>query len=141
MCAQSTASCRTLRKRASNLGGLISDIENGQLSPSQATAQIASIINQRQDLQNQVIAVPTPTAFQPAAEKLRGSIAAALEDDYAIQGWIAGWYDDDAYAYDRAYARHEQATATASAAKSDFLATYNQLRATELHLPSLDVDF
>jgi hypothetical protein len=68
-------------------------------------------------------------------------IAAALEDDYAIQGWITGWYDDDVYAYDRAYARHEQATTTASAAKSDFLATYNQLRATYLHLPPLDVDF
>jgi hypothetical protein len=125
----------------SNLGSLITDIQDGQLSPSQATAQIASIINQRQDLQNQVVGVPTPTQFRPAADKLRGSIAAALQDDYAIQGWITAWYDDDVYAFDRAYAQHEQATTAASAAKSDFLATYNQLRATHLNLPTLNVDY
>jgi hypothetical protein len=125
----------------SNLGSLIGDIQNGQLSPSQATAQIASIINQRQDLENQIAAVPAPAQFGDASEQLRGSIAAALQDDYAIQGWITAWYDDDVYAYDRAYTQHEQATTAATTAKSNFLTAYNQLRATHLHLAPLEVDY
>jgi hypothetical protein len=124
-----------------NLGSLITDIENDQLSPTQASAQIASIINQRQDLQNQVAAVAAPARFRLAAEKLRDSIAAALDDDYAIQGWINGWYDADLYAYERSYSQHEQATARATAAKSDFLALYNQLRAERLQLQPLDVNY
>jgi len=79
----------------SNLGALIGDIQNGQLSASGAASEISSIINQRQDLQNQVSAVATPTTFRVAAAKLRDSIAASLQDDYAIQGWINAWYDNE----------------------------------------------
>jgi hypothetical protein len=125
----------------SNLGTLIGDIESGQLSASQASAQIASIINQRQDLQNQAAVVSTPPSFTVAADKLRESIAAALEDDYAIQAWINAWYDDDPYAYERAYAEHEQATAQATTSKADFLSTYNDLRSKHLKLAPIDVNY
>jgi len=47
-------------------------------------------------------------------------------------------HDDD---HDRAYAKHEQATTTATTAKSAFLADYNRLRAKYLHLPPLDVSY
>src|SRR5262249_36997023 len=124
-----------------NLGSLITDVDNNLLSPTQASAQIASIINQRQDLQNQVAAVAAPPGYRVAAEKLRDSIAAALDDDYAIQGLINSWYDGDVYAYDHAYSRHDEATARATAAKSDFLALYNRLRAQRLHLQPIDVNY
>jgi hypothetical protein len=132
---------RSSAETKTNLGLLIDDIRNGQLSPSQATSQIASIINQRQDLQNQVSAVPAPPAFRAAADRLRASIKAALDDDYAIQGWITAWFDNDAYAFDRAFSRHEEATARASTAKAGFLALYNRLRARYLKLPPLDVSY
>jgi hypothetical protein len=124
-----------------NLASLIADIRNGQVSASQATSEIASIINQRQDLQNQVSAVPTPSQFRNAAVKLRDSIEASLDDDYAIQGWITAWFDGDSYAFERAFARHEAATARASAAKAEFLALYNRLRSRFLKLPSLSVSY
>jgi hypothetical protein len=125
----------------SNLGTLIGDIESGQLSAAQASAQIASIINQRQDLQNQAAVVATPPSFTVAADKLRQSIAAAIEDDYAIQAWINAWYDLDPYAYDRAYAEHEQATTKATNSKADFLTTYNDLRNKHLKLAPIDVNY
>jgi hypothetical protein len=124
-----------------NLASLIAGIRNGQVSPSQATSEIASTINQRQDLQNQVSAVPTPAPFRNAAVKLRDSIKVSLDDDYAIQGWINAWFDGDSYAFERAFARHETATARASAAKADFLALYNRLRGRFLKLPPLRVSY
>ena len=132
---QNSAETRT------NLGALIGDIQGNQITATEATSQISSIINQRQDLQNQVAAVPAPAPFRAVAEKLRSSIAAALADDYAIQGWISAWYDNDPYSFNRAYAKHEQATTTATTAKSAFLADYNRLRAKYLHLPPLDVSY
>jgi hypothetical protein len=124
-----------------NLGTLIDDIRSEAIDGSQATAQIASIINQRQDLQNQVSAVPAPTSFRAAADQLRDSLKSALDDDYAIQSWVNAWYMDDVYAFERAYARHETATAQASAAKASFLDTYNRLRARYLHLAPIDVAY
>jgi hypothetical protein len=132
---------RNSAETKANLGSLIDDIRNGQMSPSQATSEIASIVNQRQDLQNQASAVATPPVFRVAAERLRASVKAALDDDYAIQGWITAWFDNDAYAFDRAFSRHEDATARASAAKASFLSVYNRLRASYLKLPPLNVSY
>lgn len=132
---QNSAETRT------NLGGLIGDIQNNQITATEAISQISSIINQRQDLQNQVAAVASPAPFRTVAEKLRSSIAAALADDYAIQGWISAWYDNNPYSFNRAYAKHEQATTAATTAKRGFLADYNRLRARYLHLPPLDVSY
>jgi hypothetical protein len=125
----------------SNLGTMISDIQQSQLSAAQATSQIASIINQRQDLQNQASAVAAPAAFRAASAKLRSSITAALADDYAIQSWINAWYDNDSYAFNNAYTRHLDATAKATEAKASFLATYNRLRSRYLHLKPINLNY
>jgi hypothetical protein len=132
---------RNSAETRSNLGALITDIQNGQIDAAQAAATISSIINQRQDLQNQVSAVAAPSAFRAAADRLRQSLATALEDDYAIQSWINAWYANDVYAYNRAFGRHEDATAKATRAKADFLDLYNRLRNRYLHLPRLDVAY
>jgi hypothetical protein len=125
----------------SNLGTLISQVQSGQLGGSEASATIASIINQRQDLQNQVSAVPAPPPFRAVADRLRQSITAALQDDYAIQSWINAWYANDSYAFNQAYSQHTTATAQATQAKASFLDLYNRLRARYLHLPPIDITY
>jgi hypothetical protein len=132
---------RNSAETRSNLGTLITDIQNGQVDAAQAASTISSIINQRQDLQNQVAAVPAPPVFRSAAERLRASLAAALEDDYAIQSWINAWYANDVYGYNRAFDRHEDATAKATRAKAEFLDLYNRLRSRYLRLTRLDVAY
>jgi hypothetical protein len=125
----------------SNLGTLIGQVQSGQLDAAQATSTIAGVINQRQDLQNQASALPAPAAFRTTADLLRQSIAASLQDDYAIQSWINAWYSNDQTGFDRAYSQHLQATAQASRAKATFLAAYNPLRSRYLHLTPLDVAY
>jgi hypothetical protein len=125
----------------SNLGNLISDAQSGQVDSVQASAEIQSVVSQRQDLQNQVSAVSTPTAFAAASSGLRDSISASLQDDLAIQRWINAWEAGDVLGEESAYQQHLSATSTASSAKASFLATYNRLRARYLHLPPLNVAY
>jgi hypothetical protein len=128
------------RTRAS-LATLIASVRGDRVSASQATAQIASIISQRQGLQTQVASVPTPTEFRNAAVRLRNSIRASLDDDYAIQEWISARFAGNSSAVKRAFARHDAATARASAAKADFLVLYNRLRSRFLKLPPIRVSY
>lgn len=125
----------------SNLGTLIGDVQSNQVDYAQASSEISSIINQRQDLENQVSGVQAPAAFAQAAASLRQSISAALQDDYAIQSWINAWYSNDQVGFDNAYSQHEEATATATSDKAAFLAAYNRLRSRYLQLPPLDVAY
>lgn len=117
-----------------DLGALIGDVQQGTISSSEARARIAAIINQRQGLQNEVASVDAPASFRRSSELLRASITAALDDDFAIQGWINAWFDGDSYSFDRFYGEHEQATARATAAKRAFVEEYNRVRARVLKL-------
>jgi hypothetical protein len=132
---------RTSAQTRRDLATLITATRNGRVSAARATSEIASIISQRQGLQNQVSTVPAPPGFRGAAARLRGSIDASLNDDYAIQGWISAWFAGDSAAFERAFARHEAATARASAAKGRFLALYNRLRSRLLNLTPLNVSY
>ena len=117
-----------------DLGALIGDVQQGTISSSEARARIGAIINQRQGLQNEVATVDAPAPFRRSSELLRASITAALDDDFAIQGWINAWFDGDSYSFDRFYGEHEQATARATAAKRAFVEEYNGVRARVLKL-------
>jgi hypothetical protein len=117
-----------------DLGALIGDVQQGTISSSESRARIAAIINQRQGLQNAVASVDAPVPFRRSSELLRASITAALDDDFAIQGWINAWFDGDSYSFDRFYGEHEQATARATAAKRAFVEEYNRVRARVLKL-------
>jgi hypothetical protein len=125
----------------SDLRSLIGDVRRNRLSASQAASQIASVINQRRELSNQVSAAATPPQFRSASIKLVNSINAALDDDYAIQAWINARYGGDSYAVRRAFSRHQAATARASAAKADFLGLYNLLRGRFLGLRPISVSY
>jgi zinc-ribbon domain len=117
-----------------DLGALITDVQDNTIAASEARARIAAIINQRQGLQNAVASIDVPPAFRRSSELLRASITAALDDDFAIQGWINAWYDYDARSYERFYSEHEQATARASAAKRAFVDEYDRVRKRRLKL-------
>jgi Asp-tRNA(Asn)/Glu-tRNA(Gln) amidotransferase B subunit len=118
----------------SDLGSLIIDVQQGTISSSEARARIAAIVNQRQGLHSAVASIDSPAAFRRSSELLRASITSALEDDFAIQGWVNAWFDNDQYSFDRFYAEHGQATARATAAKRAFVGEYNSIRARVLKL-------
>jgi hypothetical protein len=124
-----------------SLGRLVSEVQSYSIDPGTARDRISSIIAQRQDLHNQIASLAAPPPFRQAAELLRRSISASLEDDYAIQGWINAWYAGDAYTSDRYFREHESATSKASAAKATFLREYNRLRRRYLHLPPINIAY
>jgi tRNA A-37 threonylcarbamoyl transferase component Bud32 len=121
-----------------DLGALVRAASNRSIPYDDARGRIAAIINQRQNLQNSVASVETPPAFRQAAELLRKSIRAALDDDFAIQAWINALYRDDPSA-SRRLSEHLAASKRASAAKQRFVDTYDRLRASLLDLPPLKV--
>jgi hypothetical protein len=122
-----------------NLGGLVAGVQDGRLSLLQARSQIAAILGQRHDLQNAVAAVEAPPPFLRAAELLRFSLAAAIEDDIAIQGWIDAWFENDGVRFERFWDDHLRATAKASAAKAAFVDEYDRVRERTLDLSPLAV--
>jgi hypothetical protein len=126
---QIDALLRNSAETRSDLGSLIAGIQNGTIPVYEARTQIDAILNQRQNLQNAVAAVAAPPALQHAATLLRDSIAAAIDDDQAIQGWSNAWYVDDVAAFNRHWTEHLDATAAATAAKQAFAAEYRRARA------------
>ena len=122
-----------------NLGALISNAQSGQITPVEAQAQVAAIVNQRQDLQNAIATASPPQGFQHAADLLRESIHQALNDDLAIQGWIGAWYSNDSATFNSFYAQHQQANTAATQAKQAFVAAYNTAREQVLHLGPLAI--
>jgi hypothetical protein len=73
-----------------------------------------------------------------AAELLRQSISASLDDDRAIQGLINAYLDgSDPSPFQ---SQHEEANARATDAKHTFLAAYNRLRTHYLRLSPLPSD-
>jgi zinc-ribbon domain len=117
-----------------DLGELITDVQNGTIASSEARARIQAIISQRQDLQNAVAAIDTPSPFRRSSELLRRSIRASLDDDFAIEGWINAWYDGDTHSFERFYREHLAATASASSAKREFVREYDRARRLILRL-------
>ena len=122
----------------SDLGALISEAENGTIGYDEARDRIAGVIVQRTSLQTEVAALSPPAPFVRAAELLRQSIAASLDDDRAIQGLINSYYED--YDPSSFSAQHVEANNRATAAKQSFLAAYNRLRTRYLKLSPLPLD-
>jgi len=121
-----------------DLGELVNEVQGRSISFAAARRRIDRIITQRQSLQDAVAAFSTPKAFQGAAELLRASIGAALDDDFAIQAWINALYQNDPSAPDR-LAEHAAASQRASTAKRKFVESYDRLRKRLLGLPPLEV--
>lgn len=121
-----------------DLGSLISEAQNGTIGFSEARDRIAGVIGQRTSLQTEVAALSPPAPFVRAAELLRQSISASLDDDRAIQGLINAYlegYDPSSF-----LKQHSDANSRATNAKHLFLATYNRLRARYLKLSPLPYD-
>jgi hypothetical protein len=116
-----------------NLGDLINGVTNGTITSGEAKSQIAGILNQRQSLQNSVAAIDAPAGFRTASRLLRQSLAAAITDDYDIQGWIDAWNQNDQFTFDQFWQKHLAATAAATSAKQAFVAEYNAARRRVLH--------
>jgi hypothetical protein len=121
-----------------DLGALISEAESGTIGYSEARDRIAGVITQRTSLQTEVAALSPPTPFVGAAELLRRSITASLDDDRAIQGLINAYFEG--YDPSSFLDRHAEANSRATDAKSRFLVSYNRLRARYLKLPGLPLD-
>ena len=102
-------------------------------------SQIASIINQRQDLQNAVAAVEAPQSFASSARLLRQSLTAAIADDLAIQGWLDAWLAYDSYTFSQFWQKHLDATAQATRDKQAFIEAYNRARQQVLKLGPLAI--
>jgi hypothetical protein len=122
---------RLLRNSAESrgdLGTLINGIMNGSIPAYQARDQIAAILAQRQNLENAVAQVMPPARFQQAHDLLRTSIAASIDDDQAISGWISAWYVDDVVTFNRYWSEHLAATERATSAKQAFVTAYTTAR-------------
>jgi hypothetical protein len=122
-----------------NLGKLVTGVQAGTITLGEARSQIAAILNQRQSLQNAVAAVDTPPQFARVAELLLSSIAASIDDDIAIQGWIDAWYEGDSYTFNRFWNEHLEATNRATQAKRAFVEAYNEARRKLLGMGPLAV--
>ncbi len=122
-----------------NLGDLINGVTNGTVTSGEAKSQIAGILNQRQSLQNSVAAIDPPSGFREPGRLLRQSLAAAITDDYAIQGWIDAWDQNDRYTFDQFWNKHLAATRAATDAKQTFVTSYNLARRQKLHTGPLGI--
>jgi outer membrane murein-binding lipoprotein Lpp len=122
-----------------NLGDLINGVTNGTIDSGEAKSQISGILNQRQSLQNSVAAIDPPVGFREASRLLRQSLAAAITDDYAIQGWVDAWDQNDQYTFDQFWNKHLTATSTATRAKQAFVAAYDSARRQVLHIAPLSI--
>jgi hypothetical protein len=120
-----------------DLGALISDVNDGSTRRTDARDEIARIIAQRRELRTVVARLASPAAFVSAAELLRRSISASLEDDVAIRKWINARFDGgDA---SERWSEHLAATKRASSLKEQFLIAYN-VQAGSLGLDQLPLD-
>jgi hypothetical protein len=131
---------RMLRNSAdtrSDLGTLIGGVQNNSLAYTDAKARIAAVISQRQGLRDDVARLDTPAAFAGAAELLRRSLTAAIDDDVAVQRWIVAHYEGDPAAEGPAWQEQIAASDRATAAKRAFLEAYGRLAARGGNLPTL----
>jgi hypothetical protein len=78
--------------------------------------------------------VTVPPAFAHAHDLLRSSLSAAIADDIAIQSLIDAWETGDSYGETNFWQQHLVPDAQASAAKAEFVQTYDAARAQVLHL-------
>jgi outer membrane murein-binding lipoprotein Lpp len=122
-----------------NLGDLINGVTNGSITSGEAKSQISGILNQRQSLQNAVASIDPPVGFREASRLLRQSLAAAITDDYAIQGWVDAWNQNDQYTFDQFWNKHLAATSAATRAKQAFVTAYDSARRQVLHIGPLSI--
>jgi hypothetical protein len=121
---------RLLRNSADTrigLGTLISGVQGGSLDYADAKARIAAVIAQRQGLRDDVARMETPARFAGAAELLRRSLTAAIDDDVAVQRWIVAHYEGDPAAEGPAWNDQVAASGRATRAKREFLDAYATL--------------
>jgi hypothetical protein len=126
---------RLLRNSADTrvgLGTLISGVQNGALDYEDAKARIAAVIAQRQGLRDDVARLDTPARFSAAAELLRSSLTAAIDDDVAVQRWIVAHYEGDPAAEGPAWNDQIAASGRATRAKREFLDAYAALAGRDL---------
>jgi hypothetical protein len=119
------------------LGTLIAGVQNGSLAYTDAKARVAAVISQRQGLRDDVARLETPAAFAGAAELLRRSLTAAIEDDVAVQRWIVAHYEGDPAAEGPAWNEQIAASGRATSAKRAFLDAYGRLAGRVGNLPTL----
>jgi S1-C subfamily serine protease len=124
-----------------DLGQLISQVNAGSISASEAEARIQRIINQRQDLRVAVEQVSPPAQLAASSRLLQRSVVLSLSDDFAIRDWIEALAANDQASANSAWERQLQLSGQASAAKAEFLDAYNAVRARLLNLPPLDVAY
>jgi hypothetical protein len=122
-----------------NLGDLINGVTNGTITSGEAKSQIAGILNQRQSLQNSVAAIDAPAGFRAASKLLRQSLAAAITDDYDIQGWIDAWDQNDQFTFTQFWQKHLAATGAATTAKQAFVSKYDAARRRVLRMAPLEI--
>src|SRR4051794_35893371 len=120
-----------------DLGALISDVNKGSTRRTDARDEIGRIIAQRRELRTVVARLASPAAFVSAAELLRRSISASLEDDVAIRKWINARFDGGDVR--ERWSEHLAATNRASSLKEQFLVAYN-VQAGSLRLDQLPLD-
>jgi hypothetical protein len=122
-----------------NLGDLINGVTNGSITSGEAKSQISGILDQRQSLQNSVAAIDGPAGFREASRLLRQSLAAAITDDYAIEGWVDAWNQNDQYTFDQFWNKHLAATGAATRAKQAFVVEYDSARRQVLRMAPLSI--
>jgi hypothetical protein len=124
-----------------DLGLLIDQVNKGSITGDEAQSRIDSVINQRNDLRSAIEQVTPPSQFADAFTVLRRSIELSLRDDLAIRDWIDDLISGDQAAADSNWQRQLALSRQASAAKSEFLSTYNRLRGRLLHLQPLEINY
>jgi hypothetical protein len=72
---------------------------------------------------------------------LRRSVLKSLQDDLTMQEWIRALIRNDQEAADQYWRLQLRLSEEASAAKADFLGSYNEQRRRLLGLPPLDVRY
>jgi len=138
--AVDTALIDSARTRT-GLGQLIDGVNNGSLDATSAADAITAVIDQRRQLLSDVQSVPPPAQFARAADLLKASLVSSLSDDLAIESWISATYKGDTSAANAAWRRNIQISQQSSAAKAQFLKTYNSVRHQLLGLSPLDVAY
>ena len=138
--AVDTALVDSARTR-SDLGDLINGVNSGASDYASAVGAINSIIDQRRNLLANVQSVQAPDPFARSAQLLKASLVASISDDLAVEEWVKAKLNGDDAGANAAWQRNIQLSQRASAAKSQFLKTYNGVRSRLLGLSPLDVAY
>ena len=138
--AVDTALVDSARTRG-DLGDLINGVNSGSYDYTSAVGAINSIVDQRRNLLANVQAVTAPGPFGRSAELLKASLVASIADDLAVEEWVKAKLNGDNASANAAWQRNIQLSQRASAAKSQFLKTYNGVRSRLLGRSPLDVAY